>query len=161
MNDMLENGLRAMVTGNIIKYDTSREYCLLKEYSAFLTRKSLASIHYGSLYQIFFFSSVFFNPHDRHLYDFILSVSFSHIKFSPQHGHFIVLCYYGPILLYESYCIWMILSAGFKYQFILDFWKTLPNMLKILVLFNFIMILLTYLNSTLISRFQFRVYFFD
>ena len=121
MNDMLENGLDAMVTGNIIKYDTSREYCLLKEYSAFLTRKSLASIHYGSLYQIFFFSSVFFNPHDRHLYDFILSVSFSHIKFSPQHGHFIVICYYGPILLYESYCISIIFSIGFKYQVILDF----------------------------------------
>ncbi|MGV8106717.1 MAG: hypothetical protein ACP5OH_02970 [Nitrososphaerota archaeon] len=28
---MLENWLGAMVTGNIIKYDTSREYCLLKE----------------------------------------------------------------------------------------------------------------------------------
>ncbi|MEZ0269974.1 MAG: hypothetical protein ACAH23_07405, partial [Nitrososphaeraceae archaeon] len=51
---------------------------------------SLGAIHYRSLYQIFFFSSVFFNPHDRHLYDFILAVSFSHIKFSPQHGHFIV-----------------------------------------------------------------------
>ncbi|MFZ0366342.1 MAG: hypothetical protein WAL21_01535, partial [Nitrososphaeraceae archaeon] len=62
---------------------------------------------------------VFFNPHDRHLYDFILAVSFSQIKFSPQHGHFIVLWYYEPILLYESYCICIILSSGFKYQVII------------------------------------------
>jgi len=113
-----------MVTGNIIKYDTStRKYYLPREHSAFLTRKSLWAIHFRSLYQIFFFSSVFFNPHDRHLYDFILSVSFSHIKLSPQHGHFIILWYYRPILLYESYCIWITLSAGFKYQGILDFSK--------------------------------------
>ncbi len=31
-----------------------------------------------------------YNPQVKHLYDIIFSVSFSTIKFSPQHGHFMV-----------------------------------------------------------------------
>ena len=101
-------------------------------------------IHMTDIYMILFYQSPFhiLNSHhntDTSLFSVIMDQS----------------CLMNPIA-YEWY--YRLVS---NIRLFWTFEKPLPNMLKILVLFNFIMILLTYLNSTLLSRFQFRVYFFD